>query len=50
VPGNIVKYESKTNPSIWLEDYLLTCRAGGVNGDLFIIKFLPIYLADSVRA
>jgi hypothetical protein len=26
------------------------CRAGGVNEDLFIIKFLPIYLADSARA
>jgi hypothetical protein len=36
-PGNIVKYDSKTNPKVWLEDYRLVCRAGGVNNDLFII-------------
>jgi hypothetical protein len=45
--GNIVKYDDKTNPSIWLEDYRLACRAGGVNDDLFITQFFPIYLADS---
>jgi hypothetical protein len=50
VPGNIVKYDVKTNPSIWLEDYRLACRVGGVNDDLFIIKFLPLYLVDSSRA
>jgi hypothetical protein len=50
VPNNIVKYNGKTNPSIWLEDYRLTCRAGGADDDLFIIQFLPIYLADSARA
>jgi hypothetical protein len=26
------------------------CKAGGVNDDLFVIQFLLIYLADSVRA
>jgi hypothetical protein len=48
--SNVVKYDGKINPSIWLEDYRLTSRAGGVDDDLFIIQFLPIYLADSARA
>jgi hypothetical protein len=48
--SNIVKYDGKTNPNIWLEDYHLACRAGGVYDDLFIIQFLLIYLADSARA
>jgi hypothetical protein len=34
--GNIAKYDGKTNPSVWLEDYCLTCSAGGANDDLFI--------------
>jgi hypothetical protein len=37
VPNNIVKYDDRTNPSIWLEDYRLACRAGGADDDLFII-------------
>jgi hypothetical protein len=49
-PGNIIKYDGKTNPSIWLEDYHLTCRVGKENDDLFIIQLIPIYLADSARA
>jgi hypothetical protein len=48
--NNIVKYDSKMNPSIWLEDYHLTCRAGGADDDLFIIQFFPIYLVDMTRA
>jgi hypothetical protein len=48
--GNIVKYDGKTNPSVWLEDYHLTCRVGGANDGLFIIQFLPIYLVDFTRA
>jgi hypothetical protein len=31
-------------------DYCLTCRAGGADNNLFIIQFLPIYLADMSRA
>jgi hypothetical protein len=55
VPSNIVKYDSKKNLSLLLEDYHLACRmrrgaGGGGDDDLFIIKFLPIYLADSARA
>jgi hypothetical protein len=30
-------YDSRTSPSIWLEDYRLMCRAGGVDNDFFII-------------
>jgi hypothetical protein len=37
VPTNIIKYDDKTNPSIWLEDYCLMCKVGRVNEDLFII-------------
>jgi hypothetical protein len=33
-----------------LEDYHLACRAGWADDDLFIIQFLPIYLADTARA
>jgi hypothetical protein len=50
VPSNITKYDSKTNPSVWLEDYRLACRAGGVDNEHFIIQFLPCYLADTSRA
>jgi hypothetical protein len=50
VPNNIVKYDGKTNPSIWLEDYHLACRAGRADSDLFIIQLLPIYLVDTSRA
>jgi hypothetical protein len=28
-PANITKYAGETNPSLWLEDYWLTCQAGG---------------------
>jgi hypothetical protein len=49
-PNNIVKYDDMTNPNVWLEDYRLSCRAGGADNDLFIIQFLPIYLADTSRA
>jgi hypothetical protein len=48
--NNIVKYDNKTNPSVRLEDYHLPCKARGADDDLFIIQFLPIYLADSARA
>jgi hypothetical protein len=47
---NIAKYNSKTNPSVWLEDYRLECRTSRVNDDRFIIQFLPIYLANSASA
>jgi hypothetical protein len=46
----VVKYDGKTNLSVWLEDYHLACREGGADDKLFIIQFLPIYLADTARA
>jgi hypothetical protein len=49
-PHSVVRYDDKTNPNVWLEDYNLACRAGGADDDLFISQFLPIYLADMARA
>jgi hypothetical protein len=49
-PNNIIKYDGKTNPSVWLEDYRRACRVGGADNNLFIIQFLPIFLADMTRA
>jgi hypothetical protein len=43
VPNNIVK-------CVRLEDYHLTCKAGKVDSDMFIIQFLPIYLANTSKA
>jgi hypothetical protein len=48
-PNSVVKYDDKTNPSVWLEDYHLTGRAGRADDHFFIIQFLPIYLADTAR-
>jgi hypothetical protein len=39
--NNVIKYNSKTNPNVWLEDYRHACRVGGADDDLFIIQFLP---------
>jgi exonuclease III len=50
VPSNVVKYDGKTNPSVWLEDYHLAGKASETVDDLFIIQLLPMYLADSARA
>jgi hypothetical protein len=44
---NIPKYSWETNPGLWLKDYRLTCQAGGVDSDYFIIRNLPLFLADS---
>jgi hypothetical protein len=49
-PNNIVKYDSKTNPCVQLEDYHLVYRAGQADDDLFIIQFLLIYLVDMAKA
>jgi hypothetical protein len=35
---------------VWLEDFCLACQAGGADDDLFIIQYLPLYLAESARA
>ena len=48
-PTNVPKYSGETNPGLWLEDYRLSCRAGGAVSDDFVIHNLPLFLADSVR-
>jgi hypothetical protein len=48
--SNVVKYNDKTNPSIWPKDYHIACKVGGADDDMFIIQLLPIYLANSTRA
>jgi hypothetical protein len=47
---NIVMYSEDTNAIIWLEDFRLAYRACGEDDDLFIIQYLPLYLAESARA
>jgi hypothetical protein len=49
-PNTVTKYDGEVNPSVWLEDYRLTCRAAGPGDDYFIIQYLPIYLGDLARA
>lgn len=44
---SITKYAWEMNPGLWLEDYRLVCRAGGVDSDYFITCNLPLFLADS---
>jgi hypothetical protein len=48
-PTNVPRHDEETNPSVCLEDYQLTCHAGGATNDLFIIKNPPLYLGDSAR-
>ena len=49
-PTNIPKYSGETNPGLWLEDYQLAYQAGGADNDDFIIRNLPLFLADLARA
>ena len=46
---NILKYSRERNAGLWLEDYRRACQAGGVYSDNFIIRNLPLFLADSAR-
>ena len=48
--SNIVKYSGDTNLAVWLEDFYLAYRAGGVDDDLIIIQYLPLNLMKSTRA
>ena len=48
-PTNIPKYFGETNPGLWLEDYRLAYQAGGADNDDFIIRNLPLFMADSAR-
>ncbi|XP_066307852.1 uncharacterized protein [Miscanthus floridulus] len=49
-PTNITKYTGETNPGIWLKDFQLACRDGGVDDDYFIIQYLPICVREHIRA
>ena len=49
-PTNIPKYSGETNPGLWLQDYQLACQAGGADSDDFIIRNLPLFLANSARS
>ena len=40
----------ETNPGLWLNVYRLAYQAGGADNDDFIIRNLPLFLADSARA
>jgi hypothetical protein len=40
-PNNVVKYDGKTNPIIWLEYYRLECRAGGADNASSSSGFSP---------
>jgi hypothetical protein len=44
---NIPKYSGEMNPGLWLEDYWLACQDNGADSDSFIIRNLPLFLADS---
>jgi hypothetical protein len=42
---HISKYDSKTNPDHWLEDYLLAMKAGGLDMTSPSSTFLCFYQA-----
>jgi len=46
-PPSNLKYSGEMNHVLWLEDYRLACQTRGVNDDLFIIRNLPHFLADT---
>jgi hypothetical protein len=46
----MTKYAGEMNPELWLDDYCLACQLGGVDDERFIIRNLPLFLADSARA
>ena len=45
-PTNILKYSGETNLRLWHEGYRFACQAGGADNDDFIIRNLPLFLAD----
>jgi hypothetical protein len=49
-PTTITKYSVETRPELWLADYWLACQLGGADDDNFIIRNLPLFLSDAVRA
>jgi hypothetical protein len=49
-PTTITKYSGETRPELWLADYRLACQLGGTDDDNHIIRNLPLFLSDAVRA
>ena len=47
--ANVMRNARDTYPGLWLEDYHLPCHTGGAQNDDFIIRNLPLYLADSAH-
>jgi hypothetical protein len=48
-PMSIVKYNGKTDPRVWLNDYRLACQQDGATTDKVIIRNHPLHLSDSAR-
>jgi hypothetical protein len=48
-PTNVLKYFEESNPDLWFEEYQLARQAGGADNDYFIIRNLPLFLADLAR-
>jgi hypothetical protein len=49
-PTNVTKYFGETNPKLWLDDYRLAYQLGGTDNEHFIIRSLPLFLANLARA
>jgi hypothetical protein len=49
-PTTITKYSGETRPELWLADYRLACQLGGTDDDNLIIRNLPLFLSEAVRA
>jgi hypothetical protein len=49
-PTTITKYLRETRPELWLADYRLAYQLGGTDDDNLIIRNLPLFLFDAVRA
>jgi hypothetical protein len=49
-PTTITKYSGETRPELWLADYRLVCQLGRTDDDNLIIRNLPLFLSDAVRA
>jgi hypothetical protein len=46
----LTKYNGETKPELWLADFCLACQLGGATDDRVIIRQLPLFLSDTVRA
>jgi hypothetical protein len=49
-PTTITKYSGETRPELWLTDYRLACKLGGMDDDNLIIRNLPLFLSNAARA